>query len=839
MGSMPKKRIDDGLEASKKPAPKKRSAASAPAGKAAAPKSAKPRVRRAAPKLPEPQIEMKSDGREEPMAVGVADAPLEIVAPPAFVPSVAAEQKIRVPASVTFYAMAAAMAFFSIIGGLLVHDVYAAYQGPTGAPPTGNIPITIWNSEAANPVGSTQANASIDVSGKVIAGTSLRVDKADANPGTLLNNGASSALYFGASASGEGIASRRTAGTNQWGLDLYTNQLARLSISNSGNVAIGTTSLLSKLQVASSDNANATIKATSVDYIGVYANGGTNTGVLGTGGTIGVLGTNNSASGKGVYAQQATASGYALYASGGINYFSGNVGIGDVAPATPLSVGAGKFQVDANGSIVKLNNVTLTSWPAANASGVLTNNGSGALTWGTPGLGGSGTINTIPKFTATSALGNSAISDNGTTVTISSSLQQSPSATGGDFSTLTGAGTQTSYIRGKKVNLSGMTAPAAGLGMMGMEVALPTHSTTSGGISVIGYNIDAISNPITNSTAGSIDYRGYSAGMPNVTGSSVTASGYQVATRNVTTGTVNGVYVWPLSGYSVASGTLNGVKIANVPTPGAGAENAINIGTGWDTDIMFNDASSKLQMADGGTMTIADSVGSTLLTLADGGASGTLTVGNFKMTASPTNGFYLKTDASGNASWSALPAGVTGSGTVGKLPKFTGASALGDSVITENGGNIGIGTTTIPTKLTVAGGSTTLAQIGGDGGCGGSYSAITIGLTVAPDGTCKNYTFLKGPGDPSLYINRAAGDTIRFRENNVDQIAITPSGSLELDWGNTNSGSVLTGLRFGYASGEGIGSKRTATGNQYGLDFYTNSANRMAITNGGNVGIGT
>src|SRR5439155_18677703 len=36
---------------------------------------------------------------------------------------------------------------------------------------------------------------------------------------------------------------------------------------------------------------------------------------------------------------------------------------------------------------------------------------------------------------------------------------------------------------------------------------------------------------------------------------------------------------------------------------------------------------------------------------------------------------------------------VTGSGTTGNIPKWTATSALGDSVITESSGNVGIGTT--------------------------------------------------------------------------------------------------------------------------------------------------
>src|SRR5258706_365237 len=67
----------------------------------------------------------------------------------------------------------------------------------------------------------------------------------------------------------------------------------------------------------------------------------------------------------------------------------------------------------------------------------------------------------------------------------------------------------------------------------------------------------------------------------------------------------------------------------------------------------------------------------------------------------------------------------------------------------------------------------------------------------------------------------------------------TPSAGLNLDQNGDNFGSVANALTFGPNSSEGIASKRTAGGNQFGLDFYTSSANRMSILNTGNVGIGT
>ena len=62
---------------------------------------------------------------------------------------------------------------------------------------------------------------------------------------TAQNNGAvfgSPGLVFGGSSSGEGMASKRTAGGNQFGLDFYTGYSARMSVASSGNVGIGTTS---------------------------------------------------------------------------------------------------------------------------------------------------------------------------------------------------------------------------------------------------------------------------------------------------------------------------------------------------------------------------------------------------------------------------------------------------------------------------------------------------------------------------------------------------------------------------------------------------------------------
>jgi hypothetical protein len=68
----------------------------------------------------------------------------------------------------------------------------------------------------------------------------------------------------------------------------------------------------------------------------------------------------------------------------------GKLGVGDITPASLFTVGSGDlFQVNSSGNIVKINNVTY-SWPASQGGvgTVLTNNGSGTLTWGSASSGG-------------------------------------------------------------------------------------------------------------------------------------------------------------------------------------------------------------------------------------------------------------------------------------------------------------------------------------------------------------------------------------------------------------------------------------------------------------------
>jgi hypothetical protein len=119
-----------------------------------------------------------------------------------------------------------------------------------GGPETGAMFIGQWSGSARG--------IRIDNIGRVGIGTGgptenltvangMLIDQANANTGTIANS-----LKFGAS-SGEAIASRRQPGTNQFGLDFYTGNITRMSITNGGNVGIGTTNPFGRLHIANAD----------------------------------------------------------------------------------------------------------------------------------------------------------------------------------------------------------------------------------------------------------------------------------------------------------------------------------------------------------------------------------------------------------------------------------------------------------------------------------------------------------------------------------------------------------------------------------------------------------
>ena len=157
-------------------------------------------------------------------------------------------------------------------------------------------------------------------------------------------------LRFGGGGSGEGIASNRTIGLTKDGLDFYTNFTARMSVLQSGQVAVGTANPGAQLGIVASTNAYPAIYTQGADAPGgsgqtgsdgVVAYGGNGDGVGGNGGSFFGGGSNSGQlnGGDGIFARAAVPDGDLNNPYAG--EFDGNVLVfGNLAKL------AGSFKID-------------------------------------------------------------------------------------------------------------------------------------------------------------------------------------------------------------------------------------------------------------------------------------------------------------------------------------------------------------------------------------------------------------------------------------------------------------------------------------------------------------
>ena len=199
---------------------------------------------------------------------------------------------------------------------------------------------------------------------------------------------------------------------------------------------------------------------------------------------------------------------------------------------------------------------------------------------------------------------------------------------------------------------------------------------------------------------------------------------------------------------------------------------------------------------------------------------------------------------------------ITGSGTTNYVPKWTSASAIGDSVIYDDGTNVGINTTT-PTLNT----SGRVLHINAP-----SNQASIVHFTNATTGALANDGLIVGRWDDGInYLFTYENEPLHFGTNTSIRMVITAAGNvgigntapnqkLELSVGN----AVTGGLRINYdavATSEGMDITYLNSGNtttsfdsrynsdsavmQFRMKTAATAVNAMTILGNGNIGINT
>ncbi len=337
----------------------------------------------------------------------------------------------------------------------------------------------------------------------------------------------------------------------------------------------------------------------------------------------------------------------------------GNVGIGTTAPATALDVYS-KFQVDNNGNIVKLNNVT-TNFPSANAAGFLQNNGSGTLSWV---AGNSGTVTSVSVVSANGLAGTVASATTTPAITLSTTITGmlkgngtsiSAGVAGTDFvspnaSITAGTNTKITYdSKGLVTAGSSAVLQSADFANQGTTTTV-LHGNAGGNPSwgqIVNGDIAPATIDLTTKVTGVLPVANGGTGASTLSSNSILLGNGTSAISALTLGTANQLLGMNLGGtaheYKTLSGTANQISVT---FPSAGA---ILLSTPQDIHTVATPTFAGLTLS------------TTPLGLSSGGTNANLTAVNggvvwsntsqMQITAAGTSGQVLTSNGAAAPSW--------------------------------------------------------------------------------------------------------------------------------------------------------------------------------------------
>jgi hypothetical protein len=379
----------------------------------------------------------------------------------------------------------------------------------------------------------------------------------------------------------------------------------------------------------------------------------------------------------------------------------------------------------------------------------------------------------------------------------------------------------------------------------GRVITLPNATTT-----LVGTNT---TDTLTNKSIAGDTNTLSNIGNASLTNSAITINGTSTSLGgSISVGTVTSVAALTLGtsgtdlSSTVATGTTTPVITLNVPTASASNRGALSAAD-W---AIFNAKQNAITLTTTGTSGAATLVGSTLnipnyadtdtgITSLNGltaltqtfavGTSGT----DFGISsATSTHTFNLPTASAANrgalssADWTifnnkqnALTNPITGTGTTNYLPKFTGASALGNSIVSDNG-----------TRVTID----------------GELRIAAADADINLQGTSKSYLLQVVDSDNRFRIYDNTANVERFTLTSAGNVGIGTSAPTAIGGYNNLEIRGTTGALLYMGSTGATASLRLIGDNTNGyidnlnttgsLIFSTNAATeRMRITSAGNV----
>lgn len=269
-----------------------------------------------------------------------------------------------------------------------------------------------------------------------------------------------------------------------------------------------------------------------------------------------------------------------------------------------------------------------------------------------------------------------------------------------------------------------------------------------------------------------------------------------------------------VTGISTATGGgTNGLTLTGGPITTSGT---ITLGGSISNLSLTTQVAGTLPVANGGTgLSSTPGIGQIDIGNGSGFTRNTLTAGTGISISSGAGSITISATGGGS---------VTGSGTANYVPKFTGASSIGNSLIYDNGTNVGIGTTTPANTLDVFGtiGGSSIYASGFYGNrfyssSNTAYFMNPVGTSVVDEINFSGGYYLSALADSffttnSSYQKTPSGMIIQW---GISASSVSTSGSLAVTFATTfpNSCDSVVVTRIG-----------TSTGNSFGISVGTVSA---------------